>query len=352
MKKSNRPMDVIHSGMVLWQDTQQNMPVREVPARLNLTKDQLSVQIYSTNTEVVAVLASQNDSTVDLSLRTVNVPKTKDGLGFSIKGGTDNNKNYPIVISKVLPNMPAAKTGQVFVGDIITEVDGIATESKSHEDVVQMLKDSSGEHITLTLRRDSKINTVLRPGILIPPGDLNLNYKSALKTEEKQDESTTESHVWNTVNRIPLPMAMISQYLWGTDKIRSNAFEVKSVDGHSSGIIHCEDPKALEQWLKQIDDHICTLNKRSIRMSNKYLHASEKISYIGWLEERMPDGYFDDPKKKWEKRFVILKGAHLCFFDSPPLSAEELDKCLFLYKIYETALKTAIKPVSAQHTST
>lgn len=47
--------------------------------------DQLSVQIYSTNTEVVAVLASQNDSTVDLSLRTVNVPKTKDGLGFSIK---------------------------------------------------------------------------------------------------------------------------------------------------------------------------------------------------------------------------------------------------------------------------
>lgn len=40
-----------------------------------------------------------------------------------------------------------------------------------------MLKDSSGEHITLTLRRDSKINTVLRPGILIPPGDLNLNYK-------------------------------------------------------------------------------------------------------------------------------------------------------------------------------
>lgn len=27
---------------------------------------------------------------------------------------------------------------------------------------------------------------------------------------------------------------------------RSNAFEVKSVDGHSSGIIHCEDPKALE----------------------------------------------------------------------------------------------------------
>ena len=31
-----------------------------------------------------------------------------------------------------------------------------------------------------------------------------------------------------------------------------------------------------------------------------------QISYIGWLEERMPDGYFDDPKKKWEKRFVKL----------------------------------------------
>lgn len=58
---------------------------------------------------------------------------------------------------------------------------------------------------------------------------------------------------------------------------RSNAFEVRSVDNRSSGIIHCEDRRALEQWLKYIETHIFTLNKKSIKMSNKYLHPSERV---------------------------------------------------------------------------
>jgi hypothetical protein len=62
--------------------------------------------------------------------------------------------------------MSAAKTGQVLTGDVIVEVDGIPTEGKSHDEVVQMLKGSSGEHVTLTLRRDNPAGA----GGLIPGG--------------------------------------------------------------------------------------------------------------------------------------------------------------------------------------
>jgi hypothetical protein len=72
-------------------------------------------------------------------------------------------------------------------------------------------------------------------------------------------------------------MAIVSRYLWSTDKLRNNAFEVRTVDGKSSGIIHCEDRSALDQWIKYIDSHIGALNKKSIKMSNKYLHPSEHV---------------------------------------------------------------------------
>lgn len=33
----------------------------------------------------------------------------------------------------------------------------------------------------------------------------------------------------------------------------------------------------------------------------------------------MPEGYFDDPKIKWEQRFIIYKGSDLCVFELPPV---------------------------------
>lgn len=45
-----------------------------------------------------------------------------------------------------------------------------------------------------------------------------------------------------------------------------------------------------------------------------------QISYIGWIEERMNNGYFKDPKQKYEQRFIIFKGSDICIFESPPVS--------------------------------
>uniref|UniRef100_A0A915CM53 PDZ domain-containing protein n=1 Tax=Ditylenchus dipsaci TaxID=166011 RepID=A0A915CM53_9BILA len=325
------------------------------PARLILTKDQLTIQLHILDDEDEANSAiTQAETTFDNTLRTVNVNKSSEGLGLSIKGGSDGTHSVPIVISKVLPDLPADQTGQIFVGDSIVEINGMPVEGKTHEEVVQMLKQSTDAHVTLTLKHDSKMAPLLRPAssklnVADSVVDINVYFKSALKTptSERQNRNHSaardedfNSDTWKTINRIPLPMAIISRYLWGTDKIRNNSFEVRSVDGRSSGIIHCEDRKALEQWIKHIETHIFALNKKSIRMSNKYLHPSERISYIGWLEERMPNGFFEDPKLKWQTRFLIFKGSDLCIFESPPLNSEELDKCVCLYKVYETALKT------------
>lgn len=64
---------------------------------------------------------------------------------------------------------------------------------------------------------------------------------------------------------------------------RTNSFEVRAVDGRSSGIVHCEDTSALEQWISHISKHILSLNQKSIKMSNKYLHQSEQVS-MQWYD--------------------------------------------------------------------
>ncbi|KAI1716429.1 PDZ domain (Also known as DHR or GLGF) domain-containing protein [Ditylenchus destructor] len=156
-----RHLDVIHSGKVLLSDG----VGRGKPARLVLTKDQLTIQLHALDNDDDALSTcaiTQAESNFDSTLRTVNVNKSSEGIGLSIKGGSDGTHSVPIVISKVLPNLPAAQTGQIFVGDSIVEINGISVEGKTHEEVVQMLKQSTDSHVTLTLRHDSKLAPLLR----------------------------------------------------------------------------------------------------------------------------------------------------------------------------------------------
>ncbi|TMW40810.1 hypothetical protein DOY81_014110, partial [Sarcophaga bullata] len=46
---------------------------------------------------------------------------------------------------------------------------------------------------------------------------------------------------------------------YGTDKLRQNAFEVRGINGTSTGIIHCDDLAILSQWLKLINDNVVGL---------------------------------------------------------------------------------------------
>lgn len=58
---------------------------------------------------------------------------------------------------------------------------------------------------------------------------------------------------------VPLMMAYVTRYIFGTDKLRPNAFEVRGLSGTSTGIIHCSDSANLYRWLKYITDNIVGL---------------------------------------------------------------------------------------------
>lgn len=58
---------------------------------------------------------------------------------------------------------------------------------------------------------------------------------------------------------VPLMMAYVTRYIFGTDKLRRNAFEVRGLNGARSGVIHCDDTAILSQWLKYISDNITSL---------------------------------------------------------------------------------------------
>lgn len=59
-------------------------------------------------------------------------------------------------------------------------------------------------------------------------------------------------------------MAYVTRYIFGTDKLRPNAFEVRGLNGISTGIIHCDDSAILSQWLKYITDNIIGLTNLQV----------------------------------------------------------------------------------------
>ena len=60
-------------------------------------------------------------------------------------------------------------------------------------------------------------------------------------------------------------MAYVTRYIYGTDKLRPNAFEVRGLNGVSTGIINCDDLAILSQWLKLITDNIVGITNLQVK---------------------------------------------------------------------------------------
>lgn len=82
---------------------------------------------------------------------------------------------------------------------------------------------------------------------------------------------------------VPLMMAYVTRYIYGTDKLRTNAFEVRGLNGVSSGIIHCDDLAILSQWLKLITDNIVGLTQLQVKLQKihmlTFFFQSSKVKY-------------------------------------------------------------------------
>lgn len=62
-------------------------------------------------------------------------------------------------------------------------------------------------------------------------------------------------------------MAYVTRYMYGTDKLRSNAFEVRGINGTSTGVIHCDDLAILSQWLKYLADNVIGLTSLQVSLA-------------------------------------------------------------------------------------
>lgn len=79
---------------------------------------------------------------------------------------------------------------------------------------------------------------------------------SSICSESEPEPQQTR---WTDLVTLPLMMAYVTRYIFGTDKLRPNSFEVRGLNGASTGIIHCDDSAILSQWLKYITDNIIGL---------------------------------------------------------------------------------------------
>jgi len=295
-------------------------------------------------------LDSEDETDVDDQTRVVTLHKSAGGggLGISIKGGREHH--LPVLISRLIRDKPAEQSGQLFIGDAILRVDGTSLLKASHDEAVNVLK-KTGSTVKLVIKHYQVANQFLKRS--------NMNRRtsdSSITTYLKADDGwrtpTTpdskslngfelddncNSSKWKTVVHIPLLMAYITRYVQGTDKLRQNAFEVRSMDGRSSGVIHCDDLLALSQWTKHVSNNICGLTNLQMKLYNRDLPTSEHITFMGWVCE----GYLKPniTGQDWVTRFLALKGSELYIFDKPPRDQQDWLKCPGVHSVYQTMFR-------------
>ena len=66
-------------------------------------------------------------------------------------------------------------------------------------------------------------------------------------------------------------MAYITRFIFGTDKLRPNSFEVRGMNGANTGVVHGPDPAILSNWIRLISEYINALTSQRVRL--------DKITY-------------------------------------------------------------------------
>lgn len=86
----------------------------------------------------------------------VGLEKQFEGVGVVLAEGIDG-----VMIAELIPGSPAAESGRLQVNDLLVEIDGMALEHVSFEEVLNLLKTRRGKVLSLGIRR-SGVAEVLR----------------------------------------------------------------------------------------------------------------------------------------------------------------------------------------------
>ncbi|KAJ4939433.1 hypothetical protein JOQ06_028882 [Pogonophryne albipinna] len=87
---------------------------------------------------------------------------------------------------------------------------------------------------------------------------------------------------WLDAVSLPLLMARVSRYKAGTDKLRSNCFEVFALEGANTNILQFCTAAESTDWLQAISTNINELTQENIKIINKYCSSDDQISAADW----------------------------------------------------------------------
>lgn len=333
----------IRSGMVTVSDGKS----RPISVKLHLSMEVLRLQKEEP--------LPPESKAINTKERMVQVRRQKvGGLGLSIKGGAEHK--LPILISRIYKNQAAAQTGELFVGDAIIKVNGEYITACPHDDAVNILR-NAGDLVVLTvkhykaatpfLQRQEEKEKEAEKEKLEYNGDEKAASDESLKVSNYTmsrpssicsdlEHESSQTH-WVDFVTVPLMMAYVTRYIFGTDKLRPNAFEVRGLNGINTGIIHCDDLAILSQWLKYITDNIIGLTNLQMKLYNRNFSVSDRIEYMGWVNEGVLNN--NHPWQNYKPRFFALKGTDLMLFDTPPLNVIDWGKCPLMFKVYQTMFR-------------
>ena len=86
--------------------------------------------------------------------RVVTLPKTEEGLGFNIMGGSEQSS--PIYISRIISGGVADRIGSLKRGDQLLSVNGVSVEGESHDKAVELLK-ASKDKVVMVVRYTPRV---------------------------------------------------------------------------------------------------------------------------------------------------------------------------------------------------
>ncbi|KAK8744779.1 hypothetical protein OTU49_000612 [Cherax quadricarinatus] len=132
-------------------------------------------------------------------------------------------------------------------------------------------------------------------------------------------------------------MAYITRYIFGTDKLRPQAFEVRGINGISTGVVHCQDAAMLSQWIKHITNNIIGLTNLQMKLYNSSFPASEHVLYMGWVCEGVLNHNL--PWQNWKPKFIALKGTDIYMFDTPPLNTHDWVERASVWAVHQTMFR-------------
>ena len=125
-------------------------------------------------------------------------------------------------------------------------------------------------------------------------------------------------------------MAYITRYIFGTDKLRPNAFEVRGMNGSNTGVIQCSDLAVLSHWIKLVSEYITALTSQKVYNHfylPLYTNTNHAIpSNIYYMHTRHPSiGCNTQQRRPWPYRANILHelGGRRCAKYQPAMAKLE-----------------------------